>query len=418
VIARTQLRELFTAAALLLVIGIALLMDAVGLSPALGTFLAGVVLANSEYRHELESDIEPFKGLMLGLFFIAVGASIDFGLVAAQPGVIAAIVGSLILLKFVILVVLGRLFRLSLDQNLVFAFSLAQAGEFGFVLISFSVQEGVVDATVAAPVVASIALTMALTPVLMLINERLVQPRVGTRRTEERAPDEMDEQTPVIIAGYGRFGSVVGRLLSANGVEATVLDNDSDQVDLLRRMGLKVFYGDATRHDLLAAAGANQARLLVLALDSPERNLALCHTARKHFPHLRVMARAAGWDDAHELEVAGAEHVYRETLDASLRLGADALSLLGQRAYHAIRAARKFRRHDEEVVRNLAAMRDDRAAYLDTAREHIRELEELLRSDLAERTDDVDAGWDTETLMEDARSGWVKDSEADEDGRE
>ncbi|HSD66480.1 MAG TPA: monovalent cation:proton antiporter-2 (CPA2) family protein, partial [Vicinamibacteria bacterium] len=290
-IAATHLRELFTAAALLLVIGIALLMTRVGLSPALGTFLAGVVLATSEYRHELESDVEPFKGLLLGLFFIAVGASIDFGLVASQPARIAALVAFVLVAKGAVLFLLARAFRLGTDQALTFAFALPQVGEFAFVLLSFALQQAVLGSEATGPLVAVVALTMAATPLLMAFGERVVLPRVGTRKRDEREADRIDERSPVIVAGFGRFGSTVGRLLKANGVATTVLDNDSDRVEVLRRLGLKVFYGDATRHDLLLAAGAEHARLLVLALDSPEKNLALVETARQHFPHLRILAR-------------------------------------------------------------------------------------------------------------------------------
>ena len=223
-IARARLREIFTAAALLLVIGIALLMTKVGLSPALGTFLAGVVLANSEYRHQLESDVEPFKGLLLGVFFIAVGSAIDFELIGSSPGLIAMLVGGLLLLKFVVLLALGRAARMGVDQNLLFAFALAQGGEFAFVLFSFGVQNGVVPQDVASPLIAAVAVTMALTPLLLLVEERGIRPRVGTRTVATREPDAIDEENPVIIAGFGNFGNVVGRLLRANGIGATVLE--------------------------------------------------------------------------------------------------------------------------------------------------------------------------------------------------
>jgi len=399
-IARTHLREIFTAAALLLVIGIALLMAEVGLSPALGTFLAGVVLANSEYRHELEADIDPFKGLLLGVFFIAVGASVDFGLIAARPGLVAGLVGALILLKFAVLFALGRFFRMGLDQNLLFAFSLAQGGEFAFVLFSFATQHGVVGSSVANPLIAVVALSMATTPLLMLLNERLVQPRFGTRERETGEADAIDEHNPVIIAGFGRFGSVVGRLLRANGVGTTVLEYDSDHVEVLRKLGLKVFYGDASRHDLLRAAGAEQARLMVLALDDHERTLGLVDTIKKHFPHLTLLARAAGRPEAYELIEAGVQHVYRETLDTSLRLGVDALRLLGARSYRAHRAARTFRRHDEESVVELAQVRHDRGRYLSEARQRIQALEQTLLDELRWEPDDRDAGWDTESLRD------------------
>ncbi|HXV75300.1 MAG TPA: monovalent cation:proton antiporter-2 (CPA2) family protein, partial [Candidatus Polarisedimenticolaceae bacterium] len=290
-IARTHLREVFTAAALLLVVGIAELMTAVGLSPALGTFLAGVVLANSEFRHELESDIEPFKGLLLGVFFIAVGASIDFRLVAGEPLLIAGLVGALVAVKFSILLLLGRLFRVGTDQSLLFALALAQGGEFCFVLFSFAEQSRVLGAELAAPLVAVVALSMMTTPLVMWVHERLIRPRIGTRETTEREADRIEERNPVIIAGFGRFGHIVGRLLAANGVGCTVLDVDSDQVDVLRRLGFKVFYGDASRHDLLRAAGAEHARLLVLATDQAEKRLEIVSTVQKHFPQLTILAR-------------------------------------------------------------------------------------------------------------------------------
>ncbi|MDE0830459.1 MAG: cation:proton antiporter, partial [Vicinamibacterales bacterium] len=236
-IARTGLREIFTAAALLLVISTAMLMSNVGVSPALGTFVAGVALARSEYRHELESDIEPFKGLLLGLFFVSVGAAIDFGLVASRPTDILGLMVAHVTGKLVVLLALGRIFKLSLDQNLLFSFSLAQGGEFAFVLLSFPVRYGVVAEPLAATTIAVVALTMAATPLLMLVNERYVLPRVGTRQKPERPADEVSERNPVIVAGFGSFGSVVG---------TTVLEMDSDQVDLLRKLGLRVFYGDAT----------------------------------------------------------------------------------------------------------------------------------------------------------------------------
>jgi monovalent cation:H+ antiporter-2, CPA2 family len=403
IVARTGLREMFTAAALLIVIGIALLMTLVGLSPALGTFLAGVVLANSEYRHELESDIDPFKGLLLGLFFIAVGASIDFALILAQPLLIAGLVLAIVGVKFGVLFGLARIFKLGLDQSLLFAFALPQVGEFAFVLFSFANQEGVLDTTITAPLVAAVALSMAITPLLLLINDRLVQPRFGTLEQATRPADAIDEQNAVIIAGFGSFGSTVGRLLKANGIPTTVLDIDSDRVDLLRKMGLKVYYGDASRYDLLHTAGAERARLLVLALDSPEKTLELVHTARKHFPHLTILARAFDWGDAHTLLENGVTYVYREALDTSLRMGTDALRLLGFRAYQAQRAAQKFLRHDEESLRELTQRRQDGAVYINAARQRIEDLERILLADLADPDLERDAGWDPETLREEVQ---------------
>ncbi len=398
-IARTGLRELFTAASLLLVIAIALLMTKVGLSPALGTFLAGVVLAESEYRHELEGDIEPFKGLLLGLFFIAVGAAVDFSSLAARPLLTTGLVLALVLLKLGVLLALGRVFRMRLEQSLLLAVVLAQGGEFTFVLFSFAAQNGVVDPGHAKLLVATVALSMALTPLLLLLHERVLSPLLAAAPVSREA-DAIDEEGAVIIAGFGAFGSIVGRLLAANGVKATVLDVDPERVELLRRLGLKVFYGDASRLDLLHAAGAARARLLLLALDHPEKAPEVVAAAQKHFPQLTVLARASGRTDAHALLEAGVRHVYRDTLDTSLRAGVDALRLLGFRAYQAQRAAQAFRRHDERSVRELTHLRHDRAAYLDRARAAIRDLEETLRAELERRDERRDLGWDAESLRE------------------
>ncbi|MBX0328135.1 monovalent cation:proton antiporter-2 (CPA2) family protein [Oscillochloris sp. ZM17-4] len=403
-IAAARLRELFTAAALLLVIGIALLMTAVGLSPALGTFLAGVVLANSEYRHELESDIDPFKGLLLGLFFIAVGASVDFALILAQPLLIAGLVLAIIALKFAVLFGLARAFKLSLDQGLLFAFALPQVGEFAFVLCSFANQQGVLDTTITSPIVAAVAISMALTPLLLIINERLVQPRVGTLRGDAREADAINERSPVIIAGFGSFGSTVGRLLRANGVGSTVLDIDSDRVDLLRRMGLKVYYGDASRYDLLETAGAGEARVLVLALDSPEKTLELVHTARTHFPHLTIVARSFDWPDTHALYAAGVSHVYREDIDTAVRSGADVMRLLGMHGATALRAAQAFRHHEEAALRELTGRDDDKAGYVSMARERIEALERQMQADRDAPALTRDSGWDAESIREEVRS--------------
>ncbi|MDH3271349.1 MAG: monovalent cation:proton antiporter-2 (CPA2) family protein [Gemmatimonadota bacterium] len=401
VLGRVRMREVFTAASLLLVIGIALLMTRVGLSPALGTFLAGVVLANSEYRHELEADIEPFKGLLLGLFFISVGASIDFGLIGAEPGLIAGLTLGMITLKFAILLALARGFKLGTDQALLFAFALPQVGEFAFVLLSFASQEGVLGGSITDPLVAAVAMSMAFTPLLLVFNERVLQPRLGTKTTDDRAPDAIEEHNPVLIAGFGSFGSTVGRLLKSQGIGTTVLDVDSDQVELLRRLGLKVYYGDATRHDLLETAGAAEAKMLVVALDSPETTLEVVRTAKKHFPALTIFARAFEWRDSYDLYEAGVQYVYREALDTSLRLGTDVMRELGFRAYHAERATQKFLRHDQESLAYLATMKgEEEATYITAARRRIEDLERMLGADLADDGLERDAGWDPETLRE------------------
>jgi monovalent cation:proton antiporter-2 (CPA2) family protein len=399
IIAGTRLRELFTAAALLLIVGITLLMEQVGLSPALGAFLAGVVLATSEYRHELEGDIEPFKGLLLGLFFIAVGASMDFQLIGSNPRMIVGVAALLTLVKFVIMFGIGSLRRMGLDQLLMFSVSLAQGGEFAFVLFSFAVQNHVIGTDLANPLIASVALTMAATPMLMVMNERLLMPRFGTREIEDREPDEIHESGEVIMAGFGRFGHLVGRFLRANGVKPTVLEHDSDHVEMLRKLGLTVFYGDASRPDLLRAAGAENAKLLLIAVGDPEVAERILSAARAHFPHLTVMSCARGRPEAYELLDHGVDRVYRETVDTSLRMGVDALRHLGRPAYAAHRAALRFRRHDEESVGDLGRMRHDRTAYISAARERISSLEELMLEELEHQMDEArDGSWDTDSL--------------------
>ncbi len=398
IIAKSGLREIFTAASLLMVIGIALLMTSVGLSPALGTFLAGVVLANSEYRHELEGDIEPFKGLLLGLFFLAVGTSIDFQLIAGNPGGVAAIVAILVTIKLVVLLALAKVFRMGLDQSLIFAFALAQAGEFAFVLVSFATQNGIFSQAVAAPLIAAVAVSMALTPLLLIFAEKLLLPRVGTTEQMEKAADTFDEESPVIIAGFGRFGGVVGQLLRANGVKATVLDLDSDRVELLRSLGMEVYYGDASRVDLLHAAGAENAQLLILAIDDSGKILEMVETAKKHFPHLKILARATDRPDAYALFDAGVDQVYRETLDTALRAGVDAMSMLGFRTFAATRSAHRFRCHDEESLREMASVRHDKQRYLSRARERIRMLEETMKKAHQETAEQRSVGWDVDSL--------------------
>jgi voltage-gated potassium channel Kch len=314
-------------------------------------------------------------------------------------------VAGVIVVKGLVLLGLGRVFGQPIDQALLLAFALPQVGEFAFVLFSFAVQEGALTPDLAQPMVAVVALTMAVTPLVLVAYERGVVPRMGRRARAERTADAVDERGAVLIAGFGGFGSTVGRLLRASGVPTTVLDIDSDRVELLRRFGLKVFYGDATRHDLLYAAGAAEARLMIIALDTPEKTLELVATARKHFPRLTILARAFDWQDAHDLVEAGVEHVYRESLDTSVRAGTDALRLLGVRAYQAHRAGQRFRRHDEESLRELTQTRRDATRYVSATRQRIEDLERLFEADRAEPSLDRDGGWDAESLREEARSG-------------
>ena len=397
-IAATGLREMFTAAALLVVIGVTLLMGAVGLSPALGTFLAGVVLASSEYRHELESDIEPFKGLLLGLFFMAVGAAIDVQGIAADPLRVVAILLCVGALKSLVLYTLSRAFGAARDQAARFALSLSQVGEFAFVLFAFAVGSGVLPEGMTKTMVAVTALSMAASPFVTAFGERFVIPRLGAAPVETRAHDEISEENPVIIAGYGRFGQIAGRLIRSHGFKATVLDVDSDQIDLLRRFGTKVFFGDASRIDLLRAAGAAKARLLILAVDDHAKTLEIAHTVRKHFPHLEILARARGRTEAYELIRNGVTRVYRETFDTSLRVGTDALEILGVHAHQAYRAARTFKRQDEAFMMEMAHIATDQQKLVTTVRERTRELERQLRLDATDHPDRDDHAWDSDEI--------------------
>ena len=381
-IAATHLREMFTVTALLLVVGIALLMQRVGLSPALGAFLAGVVLAESKYRHQLETDIEPFKGLLLGLFFISVGAGIDFAVIVDQPATIALLVVAVLALKFIVLLAVSRVSRLEPSQRYLFAFALAQGGEFAFVLCSFATQGGVLVAQMANLLGVTVALTMAAAPLLMMINERFVQPRFRSV-LPAREPDEIDERdNPVILAGVGRFGHIVARLLVVNGFGTTVLDNDAEQVETLGRFGIKSFYGDATRLDLLHTAGAARARIFIIAIDNEEKALEVVDLVQENFPKLRILARATSRQHAYELLRKGVTDVYRETFGSAVDLSVHALGMLGLEGERARRTAQIFREHDEASVREMAQVQDDDdAAYVSLARLHIENLERALASD-------------------------------------
>ncbi|MBM4312366.1 MAG: potassium transporter [Deltaproteobacteria bacterium] len=407
-IARIHLRELLTASALFIVMAAAYLMELVGLSPALGTFLAGVVLANSEYRHELESDIEPFKGILLGLFFISVGASINFALILDRPLMIIALLGGVIAIKSAVLLLTGTLTRLKFDQNLLFTFSLAQVGEFAFVLFSFMHQLHIVSAQWTDTLMGVTAISMTATPLLLLINERLILPRFGTPERVEKAADAIDLQHPVILAGFGPFGSTVGRFLRANGIEATILDNDSDRVDMLRKMGFKVFYGDATRVDILKAAGADQAKILIAAIGSPEINKELVDKAQQLFPHLEIMVRAENRFDAYEFMDMGLKDIYRETLDTSVRLGIDVLFKLGFRRYSATRAGQNFIKYDEAAMRQLVTHRHDESIYIFNVKEQIRLEEQLLTNDREADPTLNDHAWDSDRFVKPSTDGPAK----------
>jgi CPA2 family monovalent cation:H+ antiporter-2 len=384
-IARTRQREAFTGAALLLVIGVALLMTRVGLSPALGTFVAGVVLANSEYRHELESDLEPFKGLLLGLFFLGVGAGINFGFIGANLWLVVGGALGLMAVKGVLLYAVSTLRGNDRPSSLLFSAALAAGGEFAFVLITLALTSGVFSDETGRACVAIVALSMAATP-LVIAGARHLGSRARPPGPPDREPDVADEGNPVIICGFGRFGHAVGRLVRNLGYGCTVLDRDSDQVELLRRIGIPVHYGDASRVELLAAAGAARAKILVIALRDEATTLLIAGHARRHYPHLKIFLRAHSRMEAYTYLDAGEDRIYRETLDSSLRMGTDVLTLLGMPARAAQRAARLYRESDEAMVRQMAGARHNAADYTSAAREAVRSLDEIMRRDLAAAT--------------------------------
>ena len=381
-VARTRSQEVLIATSLMLVVGITLLMNYIGLSPALGTFIAGVVLADSEFRHELESNIEPFKGLLLGLFFISVGASVNLGLVAATPMLVAALVLSLVVAKFVILYFLGRFFRMHLADSLLFALALAQGGEFAFLLVSFALQNNVLEPDIANMLVVVVVLSMALTPLLLLAFERLIQPRLlASCEAEPEAEPPVDEAHEVIIAGYGRFGQVVARLLKANGYAATLLDHSAAQIQLVGRFGSKVFYGDASRMELLQAAGAARARLLVVAIDDREKAVEMVSSALSSFPQLKILARAIDRPHFYDLHRAGAHFIARETFGSALQLGREALGMLGMSAERAARLTATFERLDVEGLYKLYEFWGDDADYGFRLSQNLEALQQVLQND-------------------------------------
>jgi glutathione-regulated potassium-efflux system ancillary protein KefC len=349
-IARLRQREIFTAFALALVLGIAWGYESAGLSMALGTFLAGVLLAESEYRHEIVAAVDPFKGLLLGLFFITVGMSVDFAQLAARPLLIVGLIAGLFVLKSTVLWVIARLARLPPDERPLFILLLAQGGEFAFVILTLAVQQDVMPAATAQAITLAVALSMLSTPLLLVLHDRVLAPRFAPVQVRE---PERPEASKVIVAGLGRIGQVVARLLHASGYEPTILDDDPDHVEQCRRFGFRVFYGDATRLDLLEAAGAAQADFLVIALDDPVATTQLARTAMRHFPNLKIIARARDMRHLFELRDLGVQIIERETFESALELGRAALAAISGDPERARRAARSFARHDQEVLAKL-----------------------------------------------------------------
>ncbi len=395
-IARSKTPEIFTAAALLLVVATAALMQAVGLSMALGAFLAGVLLAESEYRRELETDLEPFKGLLLGLFFIAVGMSIDFAVIMQQPALVAAVVLGFLVLKALVLWAMCRAMPIPLAERPVFVILLAQGGEFGFVVFQGAAGAGAIDAAAASLLVAAVAISMLLTPLLLVLADRWWASHL---RADKATQAELSEpqRTPVIIAGLGRYGQIVGRLLYANGITPTVLNHDAEQIEALRRFGWTAHYGDASRLDLLRVAGAAQARVLVLAIDDVDQSVAVAQMVREHFPQLKIVARARNVQHYFRLRELGVTLIERETLDSALMSARAALELLGWQPHEARNLALRFRRHNIEQLEATLPHWKDQAKLIASAKQGRQQLEELFAQerDAAQRHG-ARAGWSGE----------------------
>jgi monovalent cation:proton antiporter-2 (CPA2) family protein len=403
-IAKAGLREAFTAFALLIVVGAAMLMQMVGLSAALGAFLAGVVLADSEFRREVETDIEPFRGLLLGLFFITVGAGLNLKLAASQPWLIGGLVFGLLGVKGLVMFGVARAFRLPWRQAGTTAAALCQGGEFIFVLLSLAVGAGVLPGDLSASLTAAVALSMAATPLIVAAWEALSAPKVTAAETPE---NEFEDDAPqAVVAGYGRFGQIVARVLTANNFRVSTLDVSVEQIALLRRFGRRVYYGDAGRLDLLRAAGIETAQILVVAIDDREKALEIVEAAKAAFPQVKIMARAFDRRHAYELLDKGADIVERETFEGGLALAAESLRALGWRAYRAERAARLFRRHDERLFHALRHLWGDEEKYTVATRESSPRMDDLLRADLGRISGDesVDDAWDTQSLYEEIRA--------------
>jgi monovalent cation:proton antiporter-2 (CPA2) family protein len=381
IVADTGAREIFVAFALLMVVGITLLMGFVGLSAALGTFLAGVVLADSEYRHELEMDLQPFKGLLLAIFFIAVGAGIDFSLLQSAPLLLLSGLIIFIVLKLVTQFLIARGFGLAAPDQTRFSFALAQGSEFGFVLITLCAGLGLLTGQMPALLTAVIALSMAAAPLLIMLDEKILQPRFADGDFIRDADVIDHEGVDAIIAGHGRFGMTIGRVLKAQGFRTVAMDWDSSQIDTLRKFGFKAFYGDALRLDLLEAAGAKEAKVLIIAIDDAEKISQLVRIAKHNYPNLKLLVRV--FDRAHAYEVLkeGVDDIYREVFGSSMYLAADALVALGKSRDVADRAVQTFRTHDEKFLRKAAEAAGDQSKLIDLAKQSRAEIKNVFAAD-------------------------------------
>lgn len=384
-VSKSGMTELLTASSLFLVIGVSELMIAIGLSPALGAFLAGVMLANSEFRHELEAQIDPFKGLLLAVFFVSVGSTMNFNIIREDPLFIFTTVFAVLVIKFFVLFSIGRFFKIDTPQSLFYAFALSQVGEFAFVLINYASNLYLLSPELNAQMMAVTAITMCITPFLLIINDKLITPRfikeIPDPDNDFNILDSNIQQKKIIIVGFGHFGSTVGRLLKANKIPATVLDRDSDRVKLLRSYGFKVYYGDATKIPTLRAAGIEDAEILVLCLDDPDDNKFVADIVREHYPHVKIFVRAKNRIDAYDYLNNGINNIYRETLGTAVDMAVDVLHETGMRKYAARRLGQRFMAIDKESIRKLAKADEDDEIHLFTTKEILQREEELLAYD-------------------------------------
>jgi CPA2 family monovalent cation:H+ antiporter-2 len=385
-VSKSGMSELLTASSLFLVIGVSELMVAIGLSPALGAFLAGVMLANSEFRHELEAQIDPFKGLLLAVFFVSVGSTINFTVIQKDPIFIFSTVFAVLIIKFFVLYVIGKFFKIDTPQSLFYAFALSQVGEFAFVLINYASSLYLLSKELNSQMMAVTAITMCITPFLLIINDKLITPKfikdVPEGDHDYNILDSNVSQKKIIIVGFGHFGSTVGRLLKANKISATVLDRDSDRVKLLRSYGFKVYYGDATKLPTLRAAGIEDAEILVLCLDDTDDNKFIADLVREHYPTVKIFVRAKNRIDAYDYLNNGINNIYRETLGTAVEMAVDVLHEAGMRKYAARRLGQRFMAIDKASIRKLAKTKDkDDEVLLFTTKEILQREEELLAYD-------------------------------------
>jgi len=394
-IASIYMHEIFVAATLALVIGISLLMLMVGLSPVLGAFLTGVMLSDSEFRHELESNIAPFKGLLLGIFFISIGASLNFSLIGSNIKLILAITIGLIAIKSLVMLLIAQAFNINKKEQAFFTIALSQGGEFAFVLFQFSKANGVLSSKAIDPLVSAVVISMFLTPILFFIYEKIARKEKEVEESSQREADVIKETDhKVILVGFGHLGVDVGRLLRSAGIKPVILDHDERNVDLLRKFGFEVYYGDATRHDLLESAGAHQAKLLIITIDDTERAKRLIQLVHKHYPQLKVITNAVSRKAAFEMMDLGVDQIYRDTFATALAIGQAALKKLGIDPYQAHRLSLIFKKKDQEMMPKLHQIRKERDAYIFQYQKHHENLEKLMSLDNDKQAEEaVDKAW-------------------------